>query len=72
MGKFIVEYCPNISEQAEKIIIENVTPSMTSSDGDSHQYSLDFIMTDVFEQFESEDKLQLTLLTNQNVDYIEF
>jgi len=72
MTKFTVGYCPNISEEAEKIIIENITPSMTSLEGDSNQYSLDFIMTDVFELFTAEDKLQLTLLTNENIDYIEF
>ena len=72
MTKFIVGYCPNISEEAEKIIIENITPSMTSLEGDSNQYCLDFIRRDIFELLSEEDQKAIQVLINDAVDYIEF
>jgi hypothetical protein len=72
MNKFTVGYCPNISEEAEKIIIENITPSMTSLEGDSNQYCLDFIKSDIFELLSEEDQKAIQLLINENIDYIEF
>jgi hypothetical protein len=71
MNKFIVEYCPNISEKAEKIIIENITPSMSSIDGDSHQYCLDFIISDILNDLPKEDQDTILILKSENVDYIE-
>ena len=72
MTKFIVGYCPNISEKAEKIIIENITPSMTSLEGDSNQYNLDFIRTEIIDLFSEEDKKELSILHDEGIDYIEF
>ena len=72
MSKFIVEYCPNISEQAEKIIIENITPSMSSTEGDSHQYNLDVILYNLFRELSVDDKIVLQTLSADKVDYIEF
>jgi hypothetical protein len=72
MNKFTVGYCPNISEKAEKIIIENITPSMTSLEGDSNQYNLDFIRTEIIDLFSEEDKKELSILHDEGIDYIEF
>lgn len=70
--KYTVEYFPPISEEGEKIIKENVNPSMTSEDGDGLYY-LDLIMeNDVKELLPKEDVNLLEILMNtEHIDYIE-
>lgn len=72
MSIFKVAYCPLISEEAEKTIDENITPSMISIDGDSKQYCLDFIKSDIFDLLNQKDQLVIDSLIDEKVDYIEF
>jgi len=72
MNTFKVAYCPPISENAEKIISENITPSMVSIEGDSNQYCLDFIKSDIIDLLEQKDQDAINLLIDEKVDYIEF
>ena len=51
MGRIIIEYLPDISEKAEKIISEKITPAMTSYEGDSNQYNLLDILADIISMF---------------------
>lgn len=72
MSRFIVEYCPNISEKAEEIIKNNITPSMVSIEGDSGQYSLDYISSEILGDLPKEDAEVIDNLLLAGVDYIEF
>lgn len=72
MTTFIVAYCPPISEEAEQIIIENITPSMVSSDGDSNQYCVDFIKSDIIDLFTQEDQDAIHMIADAGVEYLEF
>jgi hypothetical protein len=71
MGRIIIEYLPDISEEAEKIISENITPAMTSYEGDSNQYNLLDILADIISMFSKEDQDVLKKLKSEGVDYIE-
>ena len=72
MSRFTVDYCPAISEKAEKIISENITPSMLSYEQDSSQYSLDQIAADVLELLSDEDQSVINKLIDEKVAFIEF
>jgi len=72
MARFQVEYIPRLSVKGFQSIEENITPSMSSNDGGSHQYSIDIILSDLLKELSSEDRKQLQLLQVDNVDYIEF
>jgi|694.fasta_scaffold120428_3 hypothetical protein len=72
MARFQVEYIPRLSVKGFDLIEENITPSMTSNDGESNQYNIDIILSDLLKELSSEDRKQLQLLQVDNVDYIEF
>ncbi len=72
MSRILIEYDPALSDEAKNIIRDIVSPSMISSDGDSHQYNVDFIVADAFEKLPEEDKVLLQTLVADNVEYIEF
>ena len=72
MSRILIEYDPALSDEAKNIIRDTVSPSMISSDGDSHQYYVDFIVADAFEKLPEEDKVLLQALVADNVEYIEF
>jgi hypothetical protein len=72
MGRLVIEYLPGISEKAEEIIVANITPSMSSYEGDSHQYCLDPILSNILDLFPEEDRNILVALSEDGVDYIEF
>lgn len=72
MSRILIEYDPDLSDEAKNIIRDAVSPSMISSDGDSHQYNVDFIVAGAFEKLPEEDKVLLQTLVADNVEYIEF
>lgn len=66
---FKVAYNPEISSTNKKLIKTEITPSMTSQDGDSDQYPIDMVI-ELLEQFEDKEK-DINYLKELNVDYIE-
>lgn len=72
MARFQVEYIPRLSTKGFDLIEENITPSMTSIDGESNQYNIDIILSDLLKELSSEDRKLLQILQVDNVDYIEF
>lgn len=72
MARFQVEYIPRLSVKGFDLIEENITPSMTSIDGESNQYNIDIILSDLLKELSSEDRKLLQILQVDNVDYIEF
>jgi hypothetical protein len=72
MSIFTVSYCPDISEEAENIIKDNITPSMVSQEGDSGQYCISHILSEIKEQLSEKDAEAISLLSDANVAYIEF
>lgn len=72
MARFQVEYIPRLSVKGFDLIEENINPSMTSIDGESNQYSIDIILSDLLKELSSEDRKLLQILQVDNVDYIEF
>ena len=82
MSRIVVEYNPPLSKVVEKIIRNEVSPSMVSNDETSCQYDIsmvaecldDNIETLVFNEVENiEDDLKLiNQLIEEGVHYIEF
>jgi hypothetical protein len=77
MSRIIVEYNPDLSGEAKELIRNNITPSMSSNDGDSHdgdshQYNIDFVLADLFRELPVEDKIIIQALSADNVEYLEF
>ena len=72
MSRIIVEYEPDLSGEAKELIRNNITPSMTSNDGDSSQYNIDFVLADLFRELPVEDKIIIQALSADNVEYLEF
>ena len=56
MSRIIVEYDPDLSGEAKELIRNNITPSMTSNDGDSSQYNINFVLADLFRELPVEDE----------------
>jgi hypothetical protein len=73
--RFSVEYNPSISKNAERLIRAEITPSMTSEDGDSSQYPIDFVLESLEEENQDEmfnqDIAYLKQLSDEDVAYIE-
>ena len=73
--RFSVEYNPSISKNAERLIRAEITPSMTSEDGDSSQYPIDFVLESL--EAENQDEMfnqdisYLKQLSEEDVAYIE-
>lgn len=72
MSRILIEYCPEISEEAMKCIACDVTPSMSSNDGDSHQYDIDMVAECLEENNLIDDLSTVNQLREENVNYIEF
>ena len=72
--KITIEYNPSISKPAKAYIRYEVTPSMTSYDGDSNQYSMSYCIEKLEEEKElfNQDIEVLNKLAQSSVDYIEF
>lgn len=73
--RFSVEYNPSISKHADRLIKQSITPSMTSQDGDSSQYPIDFVLESL--EAENQDGMFnqdieiLKQLLEEDVAYIE-
>lgn len=74
--RFIVEYNPSLSKHTERFIKAEITPSMTSDDGESSQYPIDFCIESLEEENQDElfnqDINYLKALLDEDVAYIEF
>jgi hypothetical protein len=78
MSRIIIEYNPELSLKAQKIIQDEVSPSMISNDDDSScQYEISMVsecLHDIFYQgvkIKSDLKL-ITKLIDEGVSFIEF
>ena len=73
--RFSVEYNPSISKNAERLIRAEITPSMTSEDGDSSQYPIDFVLESLEENNQdgvfNQDIAYLKQIADEDVAYIE-
>lgn len=73
--RFSVEYNPSISKNAERLIRAEITPSMTSEDGDSSQYPIDFVLESLEAENQdgmfNQDIVYLKQLSDEDVAYIE-
>lgn len=73
--RFSVEYNPSISKNAERLIRAEITPSMTSEDGDSSQFPIDFVLESLEEDNQdgvfTKDIEYLKNLLDEDVAYIE-
>jgi hypothetical protein len=75
MSKIIVEYNPPISVETQKLIRNEVTPSMVSNDETSGQYEISQVADVVEAQGEMTNNKDLLLINNllfEGVHYIEF
>ena len=80
MSRIIVEYNPRLSLRVEKVIRNEVTPSMVSNDEMSCQYdigmvkiSLDEVFQQGIEDMDIEDDLKLiNQLIEEGVHFLEF
>ena len=80
MGRIIVEYNPPLSSVVQKIIRNEVTPSMVSNDETSCQYDISIVdqcLSEVFEQgleeVDVENDLRLiSELIEEGVHFLEF
>ena len=80
MSRIVVEYNPPLSKVVEKIIRNEVSPSMVSNDETSCQYDLSMVaecLDEVFEQGLEEVNVENDLklinqLIEEGVHYIEF
>lgn len=73
--RFSVEYNPSISKHAQRFIQSAITPSMTSEDGDSSQYPIDFCIESLEEENQdgvfTQDINYLKSIGDEDVAYIE-
>jgi hypothetical protein len=72
MSRIIVEYNPPLSEVAQKIIREDVTPSMISEDESSCQYAIEMCIDSLDDDLNEDDFILLKELEGEGVHYIEF
>ena len=80
MSRIVVEYNPPLTKAFEKLIRQNVTPSMVSNDETSCQYDISMVaecLDEVFEQGLEEVNVENDLklinqLIEEGVHYIEF
>jgi len=71
MSRIVIEYNPALSVSAQKLIRENITPSMVSNDETSCQYEISQVI-EILETFENDDLKLVDDLMNEGVHYIEF
>lgn len=73
--RFTVEYNPSISRHAERLIKAEITPSMTSNDGESYQFPIDFcidtLTNDNQDEVFTQDIKYLAELLDDDVTFIE-
>ena len=72
--RFSVEYKPPITKHAERFIRAEITASMTSEDGGTRQYRIDFVLENLEKEKDDLFKHDITYLKSlpdDNVAYIE-
>lgn len=72
MPRIIIEYNPPLSKESEKIISDNVTPSMISNDESSCQYQISVVSHQLLVHGQTDDAYLIHELINDGVHYIEF
>jgi hypothetical protein len=72
MSRIIIEYNPPLSKESEKIISDNVTPSMISNDESSCQYQISVVSHQLLVHGQTDDAYLIHELINDGVHYIEF
>lgn len=72
MSRILIEYDPKLSAIGQKIIEENVTPSMTSNDGSSNHYAIDIVAETLKSNNLIGDLTEIDILRGEGVSYIEF
>jgi len=70
MGRIIIEYRPDLSIITEKLIKENITPSMISNDESSCQYDINMIAKLLYE-YDNEDLSIVEKLIKEGINYLE-
>lgn len=72
MSRILIEYCPEISEEATETITQEVTPSMVSEDNSTNQYAIDMVYEALKDAGLDDDLAIIDELINEGVSYIEF
>lgn len=72
MSRIIVEYNPTISVESQKLIRDNITPSMVSNDETSCQYDISMVADLILDFDHTKDVHYINDLINEGVHYIEF
>jgi hypothetical protein len=72
MSRIIIEYNPVLSKESEKLIRDNVTPSMISNDESSCQYQISVVSHQLLVHGQTDDAYLIHELINDGVHYIEF
>jgi hypothetical protein len=72
MSRIIIEYNPVLSKESEKLIRDNVTPSMISNDESSCQYQISVVSHQLLVHGQTNDAYLIHELINDGVHYIEF
>jgi hypothetical protein len=75
MSRIVVEYNPAISVETEKLIRDNITPSMVSNDETSCQYEISMVADLLIKEDELvnvKDLHYINDLINEGVSYLEF
>ena len=72
MSRIIIEYNPEVSLKAQKIIQDEVSPSMISNDESSCQYQISVVSHQLLVHGQTDDAYLIHELINDGVHYIEF
>lgn len=72
MGRVIVEYNPPLTIESQRLIRNNITPSMISNDETSSQYEISMVADILLEHEFMHDVHKVNNLIIEGVDYIEF
>jgi hypothetical protein len=71
MSRIIIEYNPTITKLGEKIIRDNVSPSMVSNDESSCQYEISIVANVLSDHGCIDDLIYINNLIIDDVDFIE-
>lgn len=75
MSRIVIEYNPPLSIESQKLIRDNITPSMISNDETSCQYEISMVDDLLLEQDDLINQKDINLINNLIIDgvsYIEF
>lgn len=72
MSRIVIEYNPPLTIKSQKLIRDNITPSMISNDETSCQYEISMVADILLEHEHTNDVHMINNLILDGVDYIEF